>query len=253
MTLDQAVRWVRPARTSRPLPAVPVLAGSAVAWTVLAALMVEDARAGRGAVVADHMHHHGDAVVNPWSTAWMLVWLLMVAAMMWPLAVPTLSIVRQAAFRGWRTQLVATCLGTITLLWLVAGLAVASAAHALAVPSDGRAWQLGWVAVAVLMSRSARRARVLWRCAKLPAVAPGGVRGLASASSVGAVAWRRCALLCGPLMTAMVVGHDPVLMLCASLAAWWEAAHPRAWRDPIPMLLLAAAGVWLLAGVAYHG
>jgi hypothetical protein len=227
MTLDQAVRWVRPARTSRPLPAVPVLAGSAVAWTVLAALMVEDARAGRGAVVADHMHHHGDAVVNPWSTAWMLVWLLMVAAMMWPLAVPTLSIVRQAAFRGWRTQLVATCLGTITLLWLVA--------------------------VAVLMSRSARRARVLWRCAKLPAVAPGGVRGLASASSVGAVAWRRCALLCGPLMTAMVVGHDPVLMLCASLAAWWEAAHPRAWRDPIPMLLLAAAGVWLLAGVAYHG
>jgi hypothetical protein len=37
-----------------------------------------------------------------------------------------------------------------------------------------------------------------------------------------------------------------VLMVSASLAAWWEAAHPRAWRDPVPVLLLAAGGVWLL-------
>jgi hypothetical protein len=177
----------------------------------------------------------------------------MVAAMMWPLAVPTLSAVGRAAFRGWRVRLVATCLGTVTALWLAAGLAVASVAHALAVPVGSAGWQLGWVAAAVLWNRSAWRTRLLWQCSRSPAIAPGGVRGLASASVAGAVVWRRCALLCGPVMAAMVVGHDPWLMVGASVAAWWEAAHPRAWRDPVPVLLLAAAGVWLLPGVVARG
>ena len=69
---------------------------------------------------------------------------------------------------------------------------------------------------------------------------------MASAALAGALTWRRCALLCGPMMAAMVVGHEPVLILSASLAAWWEAWHPRAWRDPVPVLLLALAGAWLI-------
>ena len=48
-------------------------------------------------------------------------------------------------------------------------------------------------------------------------------------------------------MLAMVVGHSPVLMLGASLAGWWEAWHPRAWRDPVPVLLIAGAGAWIVA------
>ena len=241
MILDRAIRRVRPAGPSR-LPAARfVLAGSAVAWVVLAVWTVRDGG------VADH---HGGSlhggVVEPWRAAWLLTWLLMMAAMMWPLAAPALAVVSRGAFRAWRVRLVATCLGTVTVLWVAAGLAVASVAHLLVVPAGSRAWQVGWVAVALLAGRSARRARVLWRCAKIPAVAPGGGRGLASASVAGAVAWRRCAVLCGPVMAAMAVGHDPVLMLGASLAAWWEAAHPRAWRDPVPALLLAAVAAWLL-------
>ena len=257
MTLAQAVRWVRPARTSRSSPAALVLTGSAIAWVVLAVLVVQDARVGRAA--AGHLHHHGSslhvgAVVDPWGGAWVLVWLLMVAAMMWPLAVPALSMVSRVAFRGWRVRLVAACLGTVTVLWIAAGLAVAAAAHVLGVSAGSRVWQLGWVAVALLASRSFWRARVLWRCAKLPPVAPGGIRGLVSASAAGAVTWRRCALLCGPVMAAMVVGHDLVLMLGASLAVWWEAAHPRAWRDPLPVMLLTAAAGWLLvAEVVFRG
>ena len=169
----------------------------------------------------------------------------MVAAMMWPLVAPARrgepggvpDVARPAGgdLRGRDHRAVGRH-----------GLAVATVAHLLAVPAGNRAWQIDWVGVALLAGRSARRARVLWRCAKIPAVAPGGVRGLASASIAGAVAWRRCALLCGPVMAAMVVSHDPVLMLGASLAAWWEAAHPRAWRDPVPTLLLAAVAGWLL-------
>ncbi|HZH18808.1 MAG TPA: hypothetical protein VEZ18_01315 [Geodermatophilus sp.] len=253
MTLDQAVRWVRPVRTSRPPTAAWVLAGSVVAWAVLT--VGSPAATQVGGAAPGHVHqHHGGAAVDPWTAAWVLGWLLMVAAMTWPLAVPTLSAVGRAAFRGWRVRLVATCLVSVTVLWLGAGLAIASVARALAVPAGSGGWQLGWVAAAVLWSRSAWRARLLWRCARLPAVAPGGVRGLASATVAGAVAWRRCALLCLPVMTAMVVGHDPGLMLGASVSAWWEAAHPRAWRDPVPVLLLAATGVWLLLpGVVPRG
>jgi hypothetical protein len=245
MTVAPVARWAGPVRISPTSPAALVLAGSGAAWAVLVVTAIAGVRAGPSAVTG-HVHDGGGTTVQPWDAAWAGTWLLMVAAMMWPLAVPTLSLVARAAFREWRTGLVMTCLGTVTVLWLAAGLAVASAAHAFGVPAESPAWQLGWVAVAVLLSRSARRARLLWRCSRLAALAPGGARGLASVSAAGIVEWRRCVLLCGPVMTAMVVGHDPVLMLGASLAVWWEAAHPRAWRDRVPVLLLTAAGAWLL-------
>jgi hypothetical protein len=239
MTLDHAVGRSRSTRPPWPVTAGPVLAGSAVAWVALTVWAV---------AAPTHPSGHGTpgTVVDPWGPAWLLAWLLMVAAMMWPLAVPALAAVHRAAFRRRRVLLVATCLGTVTALWVGAGLAVAAAAHLGAVPAGSVAWQLTWIVAAALATRSARRARVLWRCGRLPPIAPGGLRGVRTAALAGVAAWRRCAVLCGPLMVAMVVGHDPVLMVSASLAAWWEAAHPRAWRDPVPVLLLVAGGAWLL-------
>ena len=252
MTVAQVAFRESPARALRLPTAAVVLAGSAAAWTALAVLAVGDVVTGSSAA-AGHGHHGGGATVQPWSASWVVPWSLMVAAMMWPLTVPTLQFVGRAAFRGWRTALVGTCLLTGTGLWLVVGVGVGSAAYALGVPAGSTAWAIGWVAVAVLLSGSARRARVLWQCSRLPVVAPGGLRGLASASVAGVVEWRRCALLCGPVMTAMVVTHDPVLMVGASLAAWWEAAHPRTWRDRMPVLLLTAAACWLVAtGLVLH-
>jgi hypothetical protein len=80
------------------------------------------------------------------------------------------------------------------------------------VPAGSVAWQLGWVAISVLATRSAPR--------------PGAVAVRDAASDRtgrparhthglgdGRRAWRRCAVLCGPLMAAMVVGHDPVQMV----------------------------------------
>jgi hypothetical protein len=241
-------RRAGPARARRPAVASVVLAGAGTAWVVLAVLHVGNLLAGPPAV--GHGHHGGSATVQPWSGAWVATWSVMVAAMMWPLAVPTLALVGRAAFRGWRAVLVVAGLGTFTLLWVAFGVVVASVAAALRVPAGSVAWALGWLAVAVLLSMSARHARLLWQCSRFSAVAPGGLRGIRSASAAAAVEWRRCAVLCGPVMTAMVVGHDPVLLLGASLAVWWEADHPRAWRDPVPVLLLAATGAWLLIAEA---
>lgn len=196
--------------------------------------------------------------VDPWTAGWVPSWLLMVVAMMWPLAIPTLDAVSRAAFRGWRTRLALVTLATMTLLWLGFGLIGASIARAVEVPAGSVWWQLAWVGVAIVLTRSARRARLLWTCLRLGPLAPGGRRGVGTAAQAGAVTWRRCALLCGPVMLAMTVGHSPVVLVAGSLVAWWEAWHPRAWRDPVPLLLLVVAAAWLAVtiaapGVASHG
>ena len=182
MTLNHVVGRFHSARPPWPATAGPVLAGSAAAWLALTAWGVQDSLSGT-AVPAhpSHLGGHG-TIVDPWGAAWLLTWLLMVVAMMWPLTVPALSVVRRAAFRSWRLRLVAACLGTVTLLWVGAGVTLAAVANVVAVPAGSVAWQLGWVAVAALATRSARRARVLWRCGKLPLVAPGGLRGVRTAA-----------------------------------------------------------------------
>lgn len=223
-----------------------ILLATTAAWVVLAVTPLLDEGAG-------DLHHHAGTMqaptLEPLSAGWVATWLLMVAAMMWPLAVPTVSAVNRASYRGWHSRLGLTCLGTVTLLWLAFGVLALSIAWAASqvVPVQPVWWQLAWVGAAIAATRSARRARLLWQCKQLPPLAPGGLRGLGSAAWAGVVSWRRCALLCGPVMVAMVVGHSLALMAFASAAAWWETWHPRAWRDPVPLLLLGAGACWLAA------
>lgn len=231
-----------------------VLAGAALAWITLLLLTLPTGAAGLP-------HQHGSteptaggadaaaaASVTAVSLAWVTGWLLMTAAMMWPLVVPTVNRVSQAAFPRWRLALTATTVLTTTALWLALGFAAALAAQAASVPVGSVWWQLAFLGVAAVAWRSARRSRLLSRCAKLPPVAPGGVRGVKGAARVGLVAWKRCALLCGPLMIAMVVGHNPVVLVAASLSVWWEAWHPRAWRDRLPLALIVVAGLGAIGG-----
>ncbi len=238
--------------SARPPYARAVLACAAVAWVALSVPWP-----GNGELSATHTHHHlpsvAAGVVNPWSLVWVGTWLLMVVAMMWPLSVPTVGAITRSSFRGWRTRLAVVCLATVSTLWLGLGLAGAAVAQALSVPAGSLWWQLAFVCLALAGYRSAHRGRVLERCLRLPALAPGGRRGVVTAARAGVLTWRRCALLCGPAMLAMAVGHSPVLMVGASLAAWWEAWHPRAWRDPVPVLLVAAAGGWLLLSAYLEG
>ncbi|MBD3926334.1 DUF2182 domain-containing protein [Nocardioides cavernae] len=227
-----------------------ILGATATAWLALSIPWP-----GRGSAGQTHDHHaHAVSpvadVVDPWSLTWMSSWLLMVIAMMWPLAVPTVGAVSRSSYRGWRARLPVVCLATVTALWLAVGLAGALLARSLGVPAGSVWWQLAFVGLALAAFRSARRTRVLETCLRLPPLAPGGRRGVVTAARAGLLTWRRCVVLCGPVMLAMSVGHSAVLMVCASLAAWWESWHPRAWRDPVPVMLVAAGGLWLLVSHA---
>lgn len=227
-----------------------VLVGSGIAWIALLVLSVRIGGVGHGAHGAhtETAGYGAAATLDAWTPVWIGTWLLMVAAMMWPLAVPAANRVARAAYPGWRWILAATTVVTSTLLWVALGLAAASVAQVAAVPAGSTWWQLAFLFVAAAAWWSMRRSRLLWRCVKLPPIAPAGVRGLRSAARVGIVTWRRCAVLCGPLMLAMVVGHNLVVVVAASASVWWEARHPRAWRDPVPLALIVVAGLGVLAG-----
>lgn len=248
MTIRQAGRIRRLRRTGVvDRPAAVVLSGSALAWAALALLWFAGGVSPGPDMLAGHAHHGKTAgtVVNPWTFGWVGTWLLMVMAMMWPLSVGTVRVVARAAFRHWRWRLIASGLAAGTALWLGLGLVSAVVAQVAQVPAGSPWWQSTFLILAVVVNRSARRARLLWQCLDLPPVAPGGRRGVVSAMRVGFVSWRRCALLCGPIMIAMAVGHSPAVMILASLAVWWEALHPRAWRDPRPLVVLGVAALWV--------
>lgn len=232
-----------------------VLAGSVLAWAVLLWLSLPT---GAGGAVA-HVHVStaptggatdaaAAASADALTYGWVSGWLLMTAAMMWPLIAPTVDRVAQAAYPRWRFALSATTLATVTVLWLALGLVAALAAQIGSVPVDSVWWQLAFLGVAAVAWGSARRSRLLATCGKLPPIAPGGARGLRTAVRVGVLSWNRCALLCGPLMIAMVVGHNPVVLVAASVAVCWEAWHPRAWRDRVPLALIVVAGLGAIAG-----
>lgn len=232
-----------------------VLTGAVIAWIALLGMSLPTGAGG----AATHVHNSlpptgtvtdaaAAASVEALTFGWVGGWLLMTAAMMWPLIAPTVDRVSRAAYPRWRIALTATTLATATALWLALGLVAALAAQLGSVPVGSAWWQLAFLGVAAVAWGSARRSRLLAKCAKLPPIAPGGARGLKTAVRIGAVSWNRCALLCGPLMIAMVVGHNPVVLAAASVSVWWEAWHPRAWRDRVPLALILVAGLGAIAG-----
>lgn len=248
----------RRSAAARSKPTLMILGCALVAWVALSvAWAIGSWGSGAAGTAGTHPHHAhlspesegGD----PFSAAWIGMWLLMVVAMMWPLTVPTVGAINRSSFRDWRLRLSAVCLAAVTVLWLVVGLAGAIVAGAFSVPPGSLWWQLAFIGLALAAFRSSRRSRLLEQCLRLPALAPGGRRGMRTAVRAGVVTWRRCALLCGPLMVAMIAGHSLVLMVCASAAVWWEAWHPRAWRDPVPVLLVSLAGAWLAFSALVDG
>ena len=227
-----------------------VLAGTVVAWIVV---LLGSLSGGIGS----GSHHGADSTsptglesvpVNALSLEWAGAWLLMTAAMMWPLLIPVVDRVSRAVRPRWRLAITSVVVVVATALWFAVGFAGALTAQIAGVSSGSVWWQLAFITAAAVAWRSERRNRLLARCAKLPPIAPAGVRGVRGAARVGYVSWTRCALLCGPLMLAMVIGHNPIVMIAASASVWWEAWHPRARRDRVPLALIIVAGLGAIAG-----
>ncbi|MFF2369666.1 DUF2182 domain-containing protein [Agromyces sp. NPDC058110] len=222
------------------------------AWAVLVVGALPIPIVGSGSVL--HLHGGADAAGGPEGSGaaaasvvvtpgWIAGWALMVVAMMWPLMVPLANRIATGAFVRWRIVLPVVAVAVSTALWVGFGVVAGLIAQLAAVPVGSLWWQLLALVVAAVATRSAWRARLLARCQKTPPIAPGGRRGIRSAAVAGFAEWRRCAVLCGPLMLAMVPGHGLVVLAAASLAVWWEARHPRAWRDRMPPALIVVAAL----------
>lgn len=224
----------------RPHPGWWLWIGSGAAWVGL--LWVHATGHGR----AGHHGHHGHGTTT--DVPWVVHWTLMVAAMMWPLWTATAAAVGRASFRRWRPANVATLIAATSVLWIGAGLAARVAFLAVDGPRWWLAWSAGWLAVGVVATWSSWRWRLLRRCSRLGVLAPGGRRGLATAANAATRGWPRCALLCGPVMLAMVPANRLVVMIGGTAAVWWEQRHPRAWRHPLPIAVLLATFAVLLVG-----
>lgn len=239
-----------PARTRQVLPQAGLPAArtrlvvhlaAGAAWAGLFVLAVVGGGDGGHVGHAGHAGHGAPAASPPW----LLGYGLMVVAMMWPLMAPVAALVARSTFPSRRVLHVGIVLVVTTSLWLAFGAALHAVTLVLG-PATPPWWPTVWLGVAVAVTWLPRRARLLWLCLRLPPVYPGGRRGLGTTTRAAWVFWRRCALLCGPVMAAMVTDHGLAVMALASAAVWWEQWHPRARRDHVPRALLAAA---LLASV----
>jgi hypothetical protein len=241
-----------PARRSRPLHAlIPDRPGDAAllttrvaaagAWVALVApALSAGAHAG---------HSNHDAAAGPSTpAAWVLAYGLMVVAMMWPLTDRVAGMVYRTSFRSRRALHVGVLLAVSTALWLAYGAVLRAVALILGQAATPW-WSAAWLGVALALTWQPRRARLLRTCLRLPALHPGGRRGLATAARAAFIFWRRCALLCGPVMAAMVSHHGLTVMALASAAVWWEQWHPRAAHDLVPRVLLLAALVSVVVGL----
>ncbi|MGA1828695.1 MAG: hypothetical protein WAZ28_10680, partial [Microbacterium sp.] len=86
--------------------------------------------------------------VDALSLEWMGTWLLMTAAMMWPLLVPVVDRVSRAVRPRWRPALTSVVVIVATTLWFAVGFAGALAAQVAGVPSGSVGWQLAFIAAA---------------------------------------------------------------------------------------------------------
>jgi hypothetical protein len=166
---------------------------------------------------------------------------------MWPLYGATAAAITAAVFRRWRAAALAVFVTTISALWVGFGVCARGAYLLAAAAVPAWVWSLAWVVVAIAASRSLWRARLLRTCPSVGMLAPAGGRCAVTAARAGARSWPRCAVLCGPVMVAMVAAHQLPLMIGGSAAVWWEQRHPRAWRDPVPVVILLVTAAVVLA------
>jgi hypothetical protein len=230
-------------------------AAAAVAWIALIMLHVNDfATASHTPSIPDmpgmpaHTGQHGP---HGDPAAWTGHWALMIVAMMWPLYAGVVAAIATATFRRWQVSSVAAFITVTSALWI--GFGWAARIIFLLVRPSPMWWAVVWLGVAIVSTRSLWRTRALQRCLRISVIAPSGFRAITTAAQTAARAWPRCALLCAPVMVVMVDSHQLPVMVGGSAAVWWEQRHPRAFRAWVPVAILVATLVVILAGDVLGG
>lgn len=190
--------------------------------------------------------------------AWSREWLLMVGAMMLPLAIPPLQFVAQQSFARRRRRALA--------LWFVGFVALTALASVVASGTifllrgllasvDGTAWSAAFgyaLAAGWQLSETKRRALVL--CHLTPPLRPYGIAAVLDAVAFGFGHGWRCSRACLPVMVpAVLAGQSPMEMFVvfAVLLAERSAFRPdRRFMARTAVMLFALGMIRTLAPMA---
>lgn len=229
--------------------ALAVLAGAALVVPAIAAAL--------GGTGGAHHHGHGGGRAGPTGLPSPLAvgagWMAMVVAMMLPVVAPQAVLVARRSFWGRRIRSVAGFLLGYVAVWGLFGLVALGGLRLAGVEAPPPAATAVALVVAAAWQVSPRRRRARRRCRSLVVRAR---RGVAADRDVLTSGWRvgaRCAVVCGPVMAAMALGHGLALMAALTVLLHTERApgpnpEARAGRPHEAIALLALAAAVALTG-----
>jgi predicted metal-binding membrane protein len=205
-----------------------------------------------GLVLAYHAHHHHPA--GSWLTEWR-AWVVMVLATMLPVVAPQARRIALQSLWHRRHRAMAWFLLGYLAVWLAVGAVLVGVLVAIGAARPGPAVLAAALLAAAAWQVARPRRRVMRRCGALRPCAARGWQADRDCTDAGVRFGLRCTFTCGPLMLAMVVGHDLALMggllaLLLSERARGPNPHRRAGRPLEAWCLVGFAAVTGLAAVA---
>jgi len=234
-------------------PELLALTAAAVAWVALLTLLLApDASSPSSSPPHDHAAMHGtgppaDGELLSEAGRGALLWVMMVVAMMLPLAVPGIRYVARMVPRRGRLGATSTFAAAYVVVWLP-GVAVVVAVHG-QMPS-------GWpvVATAFLLAAAweltpAKRTALL-RCHRRHVVRAGQPARRRTCLVFGLRRGGWCVVSCGPAMLALMVGHHAlvaliVLAVGAAVQQFSPDAHWHRRWSAAGLGVLAVSTPWL--------
>lgn len=146
-----------------------------------------------------------------WTDGW-THWLLMVVAMMLPIAAPHVRAVALRNLWSRRQRSAAVFVLGYVAVWAIVGAALVAAVVGLGVSHHGSHLLPVALLLAAAWQVSAPRRRVIRRCAPLRLGAASGVAADVDCARAGVRSSLRCVVECWPVMLAMALSHSLLLM-----------------------------------------
>lgn len=189
--------------------------------------------------------HHTSTAAPFGIAADAIAWLLMIAAMMFPLILGPIEVTAARSLWKRRHRAVAGFLIGYATCWLIPGVAVAvlfAQFRANGVQSSAAAASAA-LTIAALWQGTVIRARAVRACHRTMPLAPTGWRADRDCVRYGWTTARHCIVSCGPVMIACAVNHSAFTAVTAGSIALVErhAVRPNQWTLSLALGALAAA------------